>query len=802
MKQNLLRMAVLATVALAVLLPVAWMKGQPAASQQAFDLADCAEWGISTEEDFFSQGVTPADGNPIISDGDLLGPFGRICARNRDLLAAFATVAALPDLGLDAADIISAERNLAAFSTELDDPRGRFTAGDLLTTSGAIIPNVALLAAFGTQGDLGLDGIHLVGDTERIIDFLNYAREKGRDFWVENPSALPEVLKERQIDLWFSTEGTGRDANGNVFLDGDLLSAANGTVVLSNKDLLAPPVPAGLPDRGVDFGLDAFSADCLGDRATLGLSTSIGYKDQGASFTDGDLLALGGGILETNWDLIAPFEPRARMLGLDALTYPNLREGCQPGLPEVELKPAPGTVVVSGTVPIEIHVADIQHFYGAQIELAFDPSIVEVVDAYDFLPGVQIEEGDFPVPDTVVTNQADNQAGTIAYAVSLQGDKPGVDGSGTLARITFHGLREGTSPISFTRSILSDPQSVPIPHDTTDGQVIVGRAAGRVVGRVILERRTSNAGTQVCLDSTCVNTPQDGSYSFDNVAPGAYTVTASRMSYLRSWRAVSVTVSTLTLPDVTLLGGDVKQDDHIELADAVLIGHAWNSTPASANWDERADITDDDNVNVLDMVAVQFNWDATAPGPWAGAARGQRELPERTQLAPENLALATQVVIDPSSASLSGAGETVELDIRVQDVTDLYAARVQITFDPSVIRVRDSDPRGSAPGVQIRPGDFLDAINQQILVNEADNTAGTIDFAVTQTYPATARDGSGVLATVVFEAVTEGSSAVHLSSVRLLDDTQPDPQEIAAGTQDGRVTVGTANLLYLPMILK
>jgi hypothetical protein len=59
-----------------------------------------------------------------------------------------------------------------------------------------------------------------------------------------------------------------------------------------------------------------------------------------------------------------------------------------------------------------------------------------------------------------------------------------------------------------------------------------------------------------------------------------------------------------------------------------------------------------------------------------------------------------------------------------------------------------------------------------------------------------------VLATIVFEAVGDGSSAVQLTNVRLLDDTQPDPQEIAAGTQDGRVTVGAAHWIYVPLILR
>jgi hypothetical protein len=53
------------------------------------------------------------------------------------------------DLGLDAADVIDAEGYLAAFSTELDSPNtGQFTGGDLLTTQGFVIPNVALTHRF------------------------------------------------------------------------------------------------------------------------------------------------------------------------------------------------------------------------------------------------------------------------------------------------------------------------------------------------------------------------------------------------------------------------------------------------------------------------------------------------------------------------------------------------------------------------------------------------------------------------------------------------------------------------------
>ena len=467
--------------------------------------------------------------------------------------------------------------------------------------------------------------------------------------------------------------------------------------------------------------------------------------------------------------------------------------------PTLSITPPYVTVGVPQTITVELRIHDVLSLYGAQVELAFDPEVVEVVDAYDFLPGVQILEGDFPVPDTVIRNQVDNQRGTIQYAASLQGDKPGVSGSGALARIVFHSKEEGISTVRFVRAILSDPQSVPIPFRTEDGVIVVRQAVGLLTGRVILERRTSNAGAQVCVNDGCAPTADDGSYMLADVPPGPQTVFASRESYLRSWRQVDVPVGPLALPEVTLLGGDVNGDDHIEQFDAMSAGLAWNTTPMDAEWDRRADVTADSNVNILDMVAIQFNWDQVAPGPWdeAVAVRRLAQL-SRPLTQPD---LVTRVVIHPSQANLSVTGQTVDLDIRVEQVTDLYGGRVQLSFDPSVLQVRDADPRGSAPGVQIRPGDFLDPFNQFVLVNQADNTAGTIDFAVTQLHPATARSGSGVLATVTFEALAQGSSAVHFVDVRLGDDTRPDPVEIPAQTQDGLVTVGGQLRVYLPMML-
>jgi hypothetical protein len=243
----------------------------------------------------------------------LNGPGCVVFARNKKLLENFDTER---DLGLDAADVLDVEHFLVAFSTSLDDPNGQFTDGDLLVTNGAVIPNIALLAKFDIQrADLGLDAVHFIGDVDSIIKFMDHASQVSRDEWLKN---LPEMLERYDIDIWFSTD-TAPTPEAPRFLDGDLLSARTGTIVVANADLLPASVPAGIPDRGVDFGLDAVIASRSGDREGIQFSTEMLYRGK-TSFTDGDVLRIGNGVICTNEDLIECFEPKANFLGLDALS--------------------------------------------------------------------------------------------------------------------------------------------------------------------------------------------------------------------------------------------------------------------------------------------------------------------------------------------------------------------------------------------------------------------------------------------------------------------------------------------------
>jgi LysM repeat protein len=151
----------------------------------------------------------------------------------------------------------------------------------------------------------------------------------------------------------------------------------------------------------------------------------------------------------------------------------------------VRVDPAAATIEPGQIVSISINVDSVSNLAGAEIHLAFNPNVLEVIDSDAGQAGVQINNGGMLAADLVVTNQADNTIGTIDFSVAQIGRQP-VSGSGTLAIISFRGKAAGPSPITFRGTpaapsgvILSDASSpaVQIPSTTQNGLVTVTAAA-------------------------------------------------------------------------------------------------------------------------------------------------------------------------------------------------------------------------------------------------------------------------------------------------------------------------------------
>lgn len=139
--------------------------------------------------------------------------------------------------------------------------------------------------------------------------------------------------------------------------------------------------------------------------------------------------------------------------------------------------------------------------------------------------------------------------------------------------------------------------------------------------------------------------------------------------------------------------------------------------------------------------------------------------------APEALVL---VAFDLQGAAVD---DVVEAAVSVVEVDDLYGVEVHMTFDTEVLEVVDLDD--SAEGIQVADGDLLKV--GYVVQNQADNVAGTIDYAVSQMPPSTGVTGAGTIVRIQFRARAAGTAALQVNSLVLASSeghaipASPDP---------------------------
>jgi len=146
----------------------------------------------------------------------------------------------------------------------------------------------------------------------------------------------------------------------------------------------------------------------------------------------------------------------------------------------VSVDPSSATVAVDDTVDVAVRIDDASNLYSASFHLSFDPAVLEVVDADPSRVGLQIFPGTFPGPSEgpgdIVTNTADNTAGTVDYDFTLLDPAPAANGSGVLATIRFRGTAVGTSDLALSGAALWDPLNEPITAGSSDGSLEVTEA--------------------------------------------------------------------------------------------------------------------------------------------------------------------------------------------------------------------------------------------------------------------------------------------------------------------------------------
>ena len=159
------------------------------------------------------------------------------------------------------------------------------------------------------------------------------------------------------------------------------------------------------------------------------------------------------------------------------------------------------------------------------------------------------------------------------------------------------------------------------------------------------------------------------------------------------------------------------------------------------------------------------------------------------------LLLALRVPSSPTAAQTTGTttvgifsrhavapGQRLILPVEVNAAQDLYAIDLALRFDPTLLKIVDSEP--NTAGTQVALGSFLDP--GLLLRNEVDDTTGTLRFVMSQANPSEAKSGDGVLLVVTFEGLNEGVSDLKITTLEMSDR---DGLAITGQAVDTQVTV-------------
>lgn len=142
---------------------------------------------------------------------------------------------------------------------------------------------------------------------------------------------------------------------------------------------------------------------------------------------------------------------------------------------QVFVDPTTSTATTCGTQTLAIGIEDVMNLTGYHLEIAFDPTVIEVTDVVNggFLDGA--EDDAFFEP----TNQIDNLTGFISFGMAQQNTPSNPlspkSGSGDLILITFQALvsnQLSVIDILAEESMLVDwPNAFEIPFSAMDGEV-------------------------------------------------------------------------------------------------------------------------------------------------------------------------------------------------------------------------------------------------------------------------------------------------------------------------------------------
>lgn len=277
----------------------------------------------------------------------------------------------------------------------------------------------------------------------------------------------------------------------------------------------------------------------------------------------------------------------------------------------VNLAPNSLNLRVGQTGQMAVDVANITGLFGVELQLSYDPAIIEVVDADPGAPGTQVAPGAVFAGVEIFDVENETASGQIKFSATRTAPTPPFDGTGSIIQITWRGKAVGQSTVTLDTVKLANTDGQPISaaiSPTGSVEVISGTQV-IIYGEVQLQGRSDHSAAMVDANGQQIQPNPDGSFEM-TIPPGnTYRLTISASGYLsaKAEGDMPPDATELDMGSVTLLGGDVTGDDLIDIFDLALIGSRYGSS------NPQADLNADGTVDIFDLTMAAANYGRSGP---------------------------------------------------------------------------------------------------------------------------------------------------------------------------------------------
>lgn len=254
---------------------------------------------------------------------------------------------------------------------------------------------------------------------------------------------------------------------------------------------------------------------------------------------------------------------------------------------------------------MQIRVDNVVNLAVVEMEITYDPAVIQVIDADAAQRGVQVRVDSVFDVDSIFTNEVDTTRGIISFGAGVIG-VPVINGSSPLIAIDWRPQRVGSSAVTITSLTLTDAGGQTISAPVLSGEVVVNFVPNCLSGSVALEGRSEHGGVTVTnAEGDQTTTLPDGSYAI----PASSSLTFEHAGFVPAQADLSQqTLSAaaagqqITLQRVTLPAGDVNGDRVVNILDMAYLARHYGTS------DRLADLNGDGKVDVLDLALCAKNY--------------------------------------------------------------------------------------------------------------------------------------------------------------------------------------------------